>query len=74
MRVTTAPKTEVKETSKTSFGTTLLVITFRVALILTLIVIVSIGIWAVLALVGGMVNAGDPLSMIKEWFKAISGS
>lgn len=73
MRATTADKTEVKETAKTSFGTALLVITFRVAFILTLIVLVCIGVWVVLALFGGMISAGDPLTMIKEWFEATSG-
>jgi hypothetical protein len=73
MRSSTAIKTDIKDTIKTSFGANLLVITFRVATIFTLLVIVSIGAWAVLALMGGMVSSGDPLTMIADWFKAIQG-
>ena len=73
MRTTTAEKTEFKEKAKTSFGTMLLVITFRVAFVLSLVVMIGIGVWAVLALTGGLVSSGDPLSMIKEWYKAVSG-
>ena len=73
MRFTTVDKTEARETARTSIGTTLLVITFRVAIILTLIVLVSIGVWVVLALFGGMISAGDPLTLIKGWFEAVSG-
>ncbi|PLX87960.1 MAG: hypothetical protein C0619_13835 [Desulfuromonas sp.] len=73
MRVTTVDKTESRESARTSIGATLLVITFRVAIILTLIVLVSIGVWVVLVLFGGMVSAGDPLTLIRGWFEAISG-
>ena len=55
------------------FGTVFLVITFRVAFILTLLVLVSIAVWAVVAMVGGMVSAGDPAAMFSEWWKAITG-
>ncbi|MDT8419152.1 MAG: hypothetical protein RQ754_01860 [Desulfuromonadales bacterium] len=73
MRVTAAGKNEARESSKTAIGTTLLVITFRVAIILTLIVLVSISVWVVLLLFGGLVSAGDPLTMIRGWFEAVSG-
>lgn len=73
MRVTAADKNEARESSKTSIGTTLLIITFRVAIILTLIVLVSISVWVVLVLFGGLVSAGDPLTMIRGWFEAVSG-
>jgi len=73
MQVTTAAKTETKTEAKLSLGTTLLIITFRVALVLTMVVLVAITIWAILALVGGMTSAGDPLTMISEWFKAVTG-
>ncbi|HEX9777360.1 MAG TPA: hypothetical protein VGA63_04375 [Geopsychrobacteraceae bacterium] len=74
MRVTTAHKSGTKEQSRVSFGTTLLVITFRVALVVTLLVMVVLGVWAVLALLGGLVASGDPITMIREWFKTVSGS
>jgi len=51
----------------------MLVITLRVALILTMIVLVSVTVWAFLALVCGMTVAGDPVAIISEWFKAITG-
>lgn len=73
MRATTATKSDVRESAKTSFSTTLLVITFRVAFILTLLVLVSIAVWAALALFGGAVSAGDPLAMISEWWQAATG-
>lgn len=73
MRTTTASKAELKETSKSTMGHNLLVITFRISLILTIIVLVSIAVWAVLALFGGMVSAGDPLTLIKGWINAITG-
>jgi uncharacterized membrane protein len=72
MRATTATKADVK--AKSSFGAVLLVITFRVAFIITLLVLVSIAVWAGLALFGGAISAGDPLAMISEWFKAIQGN
>lgn len=72
MRATTISKAETKE--KTSFGTLLLVITFRVAFIITLLVIVAIAAWAILALLGGTISSGDPLSLISEWFKAGQGT
>ncbi|PLX85871.1 MAG: hypothetical protein C0618_09805 [Desulfuromonas sp.] len=73
MKATTAQKTDLKDTTQTSFGATLLVITFRVAFILTLLVVIAIAAWAGLALFGGLVSAGDPLTLIAEWFNAVTG-
>ncbi|PLX91163.1 MAG: hypothetical protein C0619_07890 [Desulfuromonas sp.] len=73
MRTLTAPKTVLDEASKLTFRQTMLVITFRVSIILTLLVIVLIGVWALLALTGGMIAAGDPLALIRGWFNAVTG-
>lgn len=34
----------------------------------------AIGVWAVVALVSGMVASGGPGALIGDWFSAISGS
>ena len=73
MRTLTAPKTVLDEASKFTFRQTMLVITFRVSVILTLLVILLIGVWALLALTGGTIAAGDPLALIRGWFNAVTG-
>ncbi len=62
-----------KEQASAQVGVSLLRITFRVALVLTVAVIALIGIWAVAALVGGATSAGGPLEFIKSWFTAVNG-
>ena len=74
MQATTAAKTEIKAEARPSLGVTLLIITFRIALVLTLIVLFAISVWAILALMGGLTTAGDPLTMVSEWFKAVIGT
>lgn len=33
----------------------------------------AIGLWAVAALIGGMVASGGPLALVANWFKAVFG-
>jgi hypothetical protein len=73
MRASTAIRTGTKEVSGVSLGTKMLLITFRVSFVLTLFVLFAIGAWAIMALVGGLTNAGDPAMMVGDWFKAITG-
>lgn len=66
-----AVATEVK--TESHLGLTLMLITFRVSIILTLFTICAIGIFSVACLVGGAITAGGPFELAKGWFSAVSG-
>lgn len=54
-------------------GVSLLKITFRFSVVLTVMVIALVGLWAVACLVGGAMSAGGPAELISGWFSAVSG-
>ena len=59
--------------TQSQVGVTLMLITFRVSVVLTLFAVGLIGLFAVASLVGGVVTAGGPAELAQGWFSAISG-
>jgi len=59
--------------TQSQLGVTLMLITFRVSVVLTLFVCGLIGLFAIAALVGGAVTAGGPVELAQGWFSAVSG-
>lgn len=59
--------------TESQLGVTLMLITFRVSVVLTLFVAGLIGLFAVASLVGGALTAGGPVELAQGWFSAVSG-
>lgn len=66
-----ADATQAKTESQ--LGMTLMMITFRVSVVMTLFVIGMIGLFGIASLIGGAVTAGGPLELAQGWFSAVSG-
>jgi len=47
---------------------------YRVGIALIGVSSLAIGVWAVLALVSGMVASGGPGALVADWFTAVTGS
>ncbi|PLX86640.1 MAG: hypothetical protein C0618_08670 [Desulfuromonas sp.] len=59
--------------AESQLGVTLMLITFRVSVVLTLFVAGLIGLFGIACLVGGALTAGGPFQLAQGWFSAISG-
>jgi len=59
--------------AESTLGVTLMLITFRLSVVLTLFVAGLIGLFAVACLVGGVLTAGGPVELAQGWFHAVSG-
>lgn len=59
--------------SESQIGVTLMMITFRVSVVMTLFVAGLIGVFSIACLIGGALTAGGPVGLAQGWFSAISG-
>ena len=59
--------------TESQLGVTLMMITFRVSVVMTLFVAGLIGVFGIACLVGGALTAGGPLQLAQGWFSAVSG-
>ncbi len=73
MKHSVATATQIKVQESSALAIKLLTITFRIAFILTLSVILLVGIWAIAALVGGTLEAGGIFGLVKSWFLSVTG-
>lgn len=59
--------------AESQLGVTLMMITFRVSVVMTLFVTGLIGLFGIACLIGGALTAGGPVELAQGWFSAISG-
>lgn len=59
--------------TESQLGVTLMMITFRVSVVLTVFFAGLIGLFAIACLIGGALTAGGPVELAQGWFSAISG-
>ncbi|PLY05449.1 MAG: hypothetical protein C0622_01795 [Desulfuromonas sp.] len=72
-QVAAAVQTQAQVGAESRLGLTLMLITFRVSVILTLLLVAMIGVFSVACLIGGTIAAGGPFGLAKGWFSAVSG-